>query len=226
VDASTSDAAWVAAMRRGDEAAFARLYDAFQGPLYRYALQMCGAGSADDVVQETFMALLRGSRFDPARGTLAGYLFGIARHHILRRLSAGRLEMNDCDEAIVGLPVDLGSPFDALSRAEAVRAVRVAIASLPPVYREIVTLCELEELDYATAASVVQCPVGTVRSRLYRAKAMLSAKLAGAGLKPCPTHNAVPSVRLLDRPRGSPDGEPPNSAALSGRGATRPGEGG
>ncbi len=171
-------------MRRGDEAAFARLYDAFQGPLYRYALQMCGAGSADDVVQETFMALLRGSRFDPARGTLAGYLFGIARHHILKRLSAGRLEVNDCDEAPEMRAVDAASPFDAMSRAEAVQAVRAAIAALPPLYREIVTLCELEELDYATAASVVQCPVGTVRSRLHRAKAILSAKLADAGLPP------------------------------------------
>ena len=198
MDASTSEAAWVAAMRRGDEAAFARLYDAYQGPLYRYALQMCGAASADDVVQETFMALLRGSRFDPARGTLAGYIFGIARHHILKRLSAARLEQTNGDEAVDAPSADGMSPFDAMSRAEAVRAVRAAIASLPPVYREIVTLCELEELDYATAASVVQCPVGTVRSRLHRAKALLMSKL-GRDRQEGQEGQTVRSVRLLDR---------------------------
>ncbi len=177
MEASASEAAWVAAMRRGDEAAFARLYDVYRGPLYRYALQMCGAASADDVVQDTFIALLRGSRFDPARGSLAAYIFGIARHHILKRLSASRLEMNDCDEAVEAPADDGASPFEAMSRAEVVQAVRAAIASLPPVYREIVTLCELEELDYATAASVVQCPLGTVRSRLHRARALLMSKL-------------------------------------------------
>jgi RNA polymerase sigma-70 factor, ECF subfamily len=168
-------------MRRGDEDAFARLYGAYQGPLYRYALQMCGAGAADDVVQETFMALLRGVRFDPGRGTLAGYLFGIARHHILKRLSAARLEApSDEDGSVDEAAADESSPFDDLSRTEAVEAVRAAIQSLPPLYREMVTLCELEELDYATAAAVVKCPVGTVRSRLHRAKALLMSKL-GAG---------------------------------------------
>jgi RNA polymerase sigma-70 factor (ECF subfamily) len=93
--ASSSDAALVGAIRRGDEAAFARLYAAYQGPIFRYALHMCGAGAADDVVQETFLALLRGGRFDADRGTLAGYLFGIARHHILKRLAVTRLESRE-----------------------------------------------------------------------------------------------------------------------------------
>jgi len=54
---------------------------------------MCGEASADDVVQETFTALLRTHRFDPARGTLPAYLFGIARHHILKRLAIGQSEL-------------------------------------------------------------------------------------------------------------------------------------
>jgi RNA polymerase sigma-70 factor (ECF subfamily) len=176
--ASSSDAALLGAIRRGDEAAFARLYAAYQQPIFRYAFHMCGAGAADDVVQETFMALLRGGRFDAGRGTLAGYLFGIARHHILKRLAVARLETPSDDEgSIEATAADDGSPFDDLSRAEAVEAVRAAIQSLPPVYREIITLCELEELDYAAAATVIECPVGTVRSRLHRAKALLLSKL-------------------------------------------------
>ena len=177
--ASSSDAALIGAIRRGDEEAFARLYAAYQAPIFRYALHMCGAGAADDVVQETFLGLLRGGRFDADRGTLAGYLFGIARHRILKRLAVARLETPSDDEGSTeATAADDGSPFDDMSRAEAIEALRAAIQSLPPVYREIITLCELEELDYAAAATVIECPVGTVRSRLHRAKALLSAKLA------------------------------------------------
>ena len=174
------EAALVAAMRRGDGEAFARLYAAYQGPIYRYALHTCGAAAADDVVQETFLVLLRGERFDPRRGTLAGYLFGIARHHILKRISAAQRELPMADEVVEALAVD-EEVLDGMSRAEVVQAMRAAIQALPLVYREIVTLCELEELDYATAAAVVQCPIGTVRSRLHRAKAMLVKTLGRTG---------------------------------------------
>lgn len=70
-------------VRRGDEDAFARLFARHQGPIYRYATQMCGPAAGDDIVQEAFLALLReAGRYDPARGTVLSYLFGIARHHI------------------------------------------------------------------------------------------------------------------------------------------------
>jgi RNA polymerase sigma-70 factor (ECF subfamily) len=68
--------------------------------------------------------------------------------------------------------------LDDLTRAETIAAVREAIASLPPVYREVVVLCELQEMNYADAAAVVECPIGTVRSRLHRARALLTTKLA------------------------------------------------
>jgi len=187
--ASSSDAALIGAIRRGDEEAFARLYAAYQAPIFRYALHMCGAGAADDVVQETFLGLLRGGRFDADRGTLAGYLFGIARHHILKRLAVMRLEeAGDADRIVEAAAPDEPSPFDDLSRMEAVAAVRAAIQSLPPVYREIITLCELEELDYAAAAGVVECPVGTVRSRLHRARALLHSKLTSVRSAPALRH--------------------------------------
>jgi len=64
-----------------------------------------------------------------------------------------------------------------VNRAEVVGAVRAAIKSLPTAYREVVVLCELEEMDYAGAAAVIGCPVGTVRSRLHRARALLASKL-------------------------------------------------
>jgi RNA polymerase sigma-70 factor (ECF subfamily) len=134
-----TDAALVEAMRRGDEASFVRLYAAHHASIYRYAVRMCGAAAADDVVQETFTALLRGERFDPRRGTLSAYLFGVARHCIFRRLSAADLESALEDE-----PLDERTPFDEVSRAETVGAVRAAIDTLPPLYREAIVLCELQ----------------------------------------------------------------------------------
>jgi RNA polymerase sigma-70 factor (ECF subfamily) len=169
------DARLVDAMRRGDEAAFGQLYAAHHPAIYRYALRMCGAAAADDVVQETFTALLQGARYDPARGTLAAYLFGVARHHILKRLSiTGQESPLDVD------PLDDATPFDDVSRGQTVDSVRAAIDALPPVYREAIVFCELHEMDYAAAAALMQVPIGTVRSRLHRAKALLCARLAPA----------------------------------------------
>src|ERR1700722_18586988 len=79
-------------LRRGDEAAFLALYRRRQASLYRFALQMSGsAASAEDITQEVFLTLLRGEcGFNPDRGTLSGYLFGIARKLALRQLDRGR----------------------------------------------------------------------------------------------------------------------------------------
>lgn len=173
------EAGLLAAARRGDAEAFSSLYARYQGPIYRYAAHMCGRDAGDDVVQETFLALLRDAgRYDPARGTLGGYLFGIARHHVFKRLRSHAADpTEDLDEALMGEVAP--DALDHLTRAETIGAVRDAIASLPANYREAVVLCELQEMSYLDAAALMQCPVGTVRSRLHRAKALLMAKLEG-----------------------------------------------
>ena len=175
------DVRLVERMRRGDPDAFAALFAAHHPPIYRYATQMCGAAAADDVVQETFMALLwQRDGYDADRGPLLNYLFGIARHHVAKRLaSRAEASLDDEGEAVDGMcsPPQL-TPFEDLSRAETVGAVRAAIQSLPPAYREVVALCELQDMNYADAAGVIGCPIGTVRSRLHRARALLASKLA------------------------------------------------
>jgi RNA polymerase sigma-70 factor (ECF subfamily) len=173
------DRTLVDAVRRGDEVAFDALYAAHHGPIYRYALHMCGAAVADDVVQETFLSLLRRpNTFDPARGSLVAYLLGIARHHMVKSLTSTRFEVPIDDEQIGGGASGDDTVLDHLSRAETVAAVRTAIESLPVVYREVVVLCELQEMDYSSAAAIVECPLGTIRSRLHRARALLMSKLA------------------------------------------------
>ena len=176
------DAGLLERARRGDEDAFSRLFARYQRVIYRYAAYMCGPDAADDIVQETFLAVLRQTgRYDSPHTTVAGYLLGIARHVAMKRLASRRddvpAELVDEELGDTGT-TDHATALDDLTRAETIDAVRAAVQSLPAAYREVVVLCELQEMDYAGAAGVVQCPIGTVRSRLHRARTLLTAKLA------------------------------------------------
>src|SRR5215510_12423594 len=82
------DAALLERARRGDEDAFSELFSRHQGAVFRYAVYMCGADAADDVVQDTFMnVLLKSGRYDASKGAVISYILGTARHIMLRRLS-------------------------------------------------------------------------------------------------------------------------------------------
>ncbi|HYM13173.1 MAG TPA: sigma-70 family RNA polymerase sigma factor, partial [Bryobacterales bacterium] len=87
-------------MAAGDEDAFVALYRRRQGAVYRFALQMSGSAAvAEEVTQEVFMALIReAKRYDPARGSLAAYLYGVARNHVLRCLEKDRPYVSMPDE--------------------------------------------------------------------------------------------------------------------------------
>jgi RNA polymerase sigma-70 factor (ECF subfamily) len=196
-------------MVAGDEAAFTLLYRRKHPAIYRFALHMSGnAAIAEDVTQEVFMTLIRDAkRFDPGRGTLGGFLYGIARNHLRRRWEQERNsvplpESADELDAIMARSKASGrngtssygngngngngngagiSAYllhrDDFATLENVNRVRQAIATLPENYREVVVLCELDELSYEDAAAALDCPVGTVRSRLHRARAILVEKL-------------------------------------------------
>lgn len=162
-------------MLEGDEEAFAALYVKRQGAVYRFALYMTSSAPlAEDVTQEVFLALLHsGRRFDPARGTLVSFLYGIARNLVLRRLNQDRGEL----EMAVEEPACEEDPLDDLTRRETIEQVRRAVVSLPPFYREVVVLCDLENASYEEASAALDCPIGTVRSRLSRGRAILAQKL-------------------------------------------------
>lgn len=165
----------------GDEAAFVTLYRDFSPGIYRFALRMSGNESlAEDVTQEVFMMLMKeGYRYDDSKGTLKSYLFGVARFQVWRKVARDRSmisidDENDCLEDIFSV---LPDPLLDLTRAETVHQVREAILVLPPHYREVVVLCDLHELSYLEAAEILGCAIGTVRSRLHRARGMLMERL-------------------------------------------------
>ena len=184
-----SDSELLRRMGAGDQEAFRTIYQRCQGPIYRFALHMTGnTFLAEDVTQEVFMTLIQErARFDPSRGTLSAYLFGMGRNLLLRRLDReqvyvpflehGRENGGGNGERKNGAHAVLVMPPNDILRSEMIARVRQAVASLPPSYREVVVLCDLQEMSYDEAARVMECAVGTVRSRLHRARALLTEKL-------------------------------------------------
>lgn len=173
--ASLNEHALLRRVQNGEEAAFELLYERHQARVYRYALRMSGSPEiADDVVQEVFLALIRGARgFDPAAGALGSYLYGMARNLLFQQLRSPAVDELE-DDALV----TESDPLEGLEQAEQVERVRQALASLPAHYREAVVLCEMEEMSYAEVAEMLGVAVGTVRSRLHRARAILAEKLS------------------------------------------------
>jgi RNA polymerase sigma-70 factor, ECF subfamily len=203
----------------GDAQAFAELFRRRHPDVFRFALHMTGlASTAEDVVQDVFMVVMRdGARYDAGRGTVASWLCGIARNCVRQRLDRDR-RLTPVDFADDGEPsaVDHGSvdPLARLLRTERIETVRRAVHALPLPYREAVVLCDLQELSYGDAAAALGCPVGTVRSRLHRARTMLAARLAVSAL--------APAASAVDTCAGTPAMEAawtaPIGATSTGRG--------
>jgi len=181
-----NDSELLRSMLAGDEEALALLYRRRQGAVYRFALQMSGSKTvAEDVTQEVFLFLMRdGHVFDPEKGSVSAFLLGVARNYVLRRL---RVEQQltplgddfDDDVPVLHASTEL-CPLEDLTRAETIESVRRAVLSLPSKYREVVVLCELQDISYGETAEILGCAIGTVRSRLHRARALLLAKLRPA----------------------------------------------
>ena len=198
---ASADAGLAERLKQRDELAFLRLYDLHRSTVFRFLMHMTGSiAVAEELTQEVFVVILdemcNGTigRFDPERGTLEGYLLGIARN--LARAEQRRMHR------LISLDNEIESPewerllktifqesrnSDAaalmVSRSE-LRVIHRAILDLPQHYREVVVLCRLQERNYKEAALILQCSEGTVASRINRAKAILAAKLHRSELNP------------------------------------------
>jgi RNA polymerase sigma-70 factor (ECF subfamily) len=169
---------------KGDQESFTLLYRRHQAALYRFALRMIGnAWGAEEVVQDVFMTLMREpKKYDSSRGPVGAYLYGIARNRVMKHLE--RLPREQSLEETNGngtytseAAVNRFTPAHWAEQQERSDRVRAAVLDLPAEFREAVVLCELEELSYEEAAQISGCPIGTIRSRLHRGRALLMAKL-------------------------------------------------
>ena len=173
----------------GDATAFSGLFRRYQPRVFRFALHMTNSAAiADDVVQDVFMAVMKDAgRYEAGRASVAAWLCGIARNCVLQRIDRERrMTPLDLGAALERAPDGRGpaEPLAGLLRTERIEALRRAVQALPLVYREAVVLCDLQEMPYEDAADVIGCPVGTIRSRLHRARAMLAARIASAQASP------------------------------------------
>ena len=176
--------ALLARMKQGDQDAFLDLYKRHKDAVYRFSLLYCGSPAlAADITQDTFVHFItQPQQFDPTRGSIGAWLCGVARN-MARKQFAGREDATDPmdlanDLAAHDAHVDHDTPLEKVLRSESAEQVRQAVAAIAPHYRDVLILCELSELSYAEAAQVCRIDIGTVRSRLSRARTQLAQRLA------------------------------------------------
>ncbi|HZI83634.1 MAG TPA: RNA polymerase sigma factor [Casimicrobiaceae bacterium] len=177
-----SDADLLRRVRGGAPAALQPLYRRHGGSVYRFALLWSGSpATAADVTQDVFVHLLtHPGDFDPSRGRLSAYLCGIARNFVRRQQALpvhDPLPEDDGDDGVAPLAHAGDAPLERLLRDRELERLRRAIALLPPPYREALILVELQECSYAEAAAQCGCALGTIRSRLSRARALVAGNL-------------------------------------------------
>jgi RNA polymerase sigma-70 factor (ECF subfamily) len=186
------DAALVEQCRRGDMQAFGSLVAKYQDRIFNMIYRMCGRrADAEELAQEAFLKALE--RITQFRGQSQFYtwLFRIAANlTISHRRRGGRVrfqslsgpeefEQNQADALTAAMAHRRNPAPDAAAvAAETNRRVMEALEELDDEFRLVVVLCDIEEMDYARIAQVLGVPVGTVKSRLHRARCMLREKLA------------------------------------------------
>ncbi|MGL5005007.1 MAG: RNA polymerase sigma factor, partial [Casimicrobium sp.] len=162
------------------DAALAEIYRRHSNAVYRFASMIASSSEiAGDAMQEAFIWFAGdgAARFDASRGSIASLLCGVARNHVLRLQSAdARFVLTEDDDefqAIIDADDNLSDSFAELDSREREAAMHEALAQLPHEFREVIVLVEFEEYSYEAAAAIIGCPIGTIRSRLNRAKARL-----------------------------------------------------
>jgi RNA polymerase sigma-70 factor, ECF subfamily len=185
----SSDDILITQVALGHAEAFAALFRRRRADVFRFALHLTGAPAlAEDVTQDVFVIVMReAGKYQPGRSTVAAWLCGIARNCARQRLerdrgltSIGHDSTGTGDESLdsdANLPAVHPDPLGDLTRAERLAMLRRAVLALPLRYREVVVLCDLQELSYAEAADALGCAIGTVRSRLHRARGLLAVRM-------------------------------------------------
>lgn len=164
-----------------DEALFRRLVQSHRQRLYRFVVKHIGWGTdAEDITQQAFVEAANSYSTFKGESELSTWLYGIAMNLVRNYLSRSphrRYNFQD-DDTLVGLASGRPDPSEQLAQTQAVQALQEALAELPPEMRDVLMLVAYEELSYEEAAVMMSIPVGTVRSRVSRARASLRKRLA------------------------------------------------
>jgi RNA polymerase sigma-70 factor (ECF subfamily) len=178
------DAALVARMRAGDEDAFREFVDAYQDRIVTVVARVAGSGAdAEDLAQETFIKAIRNIHRFEGGSALFTWLYRIAVNTARDFLASRRRRPSVPLEGEHGLREDPADPHDtppdALLRRERQRAVHAALELLPEPFRTTLILRDLEGNSYEEVADILDISIGTVESRIFRARCKLRALLGG-----------------------------------------------
>ena len=180
----------VEAFRRGDEFAFASLYDRHKGAVYGYAAKMLlSKAAAEDIVQETFARAYEHRQRLVSAGSFRSWVFTIARNQCLNALARAEREPALREDA--PMPPDPGTPFSHLLKSEQAALVHRALDALPPAYREVIVLREYQNLSYDEIAAVTRTTVSSVKSRLFKARRK-TGEILRPWLDPTPAAETAP----------------------------------
>ena len=168
---------------QGDRDAFEALFAAFHGEVHRWALRIVRDGSAaDDVVVEAFWRAYRGrARFDASR-SFGAWMRRIATNAARDHLRAARRQAIPLRN--VGADGRHDVPATPVPDRGIAEAIERALRGLPPRLQVVATLALIEERPYAEIADALDVPIGTVKSRVFRATRALRHELARLGIQP------------------------------------------
>lgn len=165
----------------GDAAAFQILYERYRDAIFKFSYRLLGSvEAAEDVTHDCFLSLIRDpGRYDPRRASLRNYLYGAARNQAHKQFNYFNrtAAIDELDEEAVWAADD--DQMRRMLDEELSTQVEKAIGSLPPLQREALLLFEYEDLSLAEIADIVDADVGTVKSRLFRARELMRQRLAG-----------------------------------------------
>jgi RNA polymerase sigma-70 factor (ECF subfamily) len=189
---SKADHELIAECLNGQTHAFGDLVARYQNRLYNTLVTVLGsADDAHDVAQEAFVSAFQKLHTFRGQSAFYSWLFRIALNSAVsqkRKLHRVPVSIEAAREQAGTEPVDrhpATRPEHALETVERQVAVRGALAELADEFRTALVLKEMEDLSYEQIAEIVGCPIGTVRSRIHRARAELRVKLQGLLREPC-----------------------------------------
>ena len=182
------EAGLVARAAKGETESFQTLFEEHHGAMFRFAYCLINdVDAAEDIAQECFVQLMRRPAFDPERGPLRQYLYGITRNLIRQHQRLNHREVQWDDEMDDAPMAAVATDADRTTSRELAAVVQAALSSLPPGQREAIVLAEFEELPLDEAAAVVGVDLGAFKSRLHRVRESLRSRLA-----PYRTHVRMP----------------------------------
>ncbi|MES2480748.1 MAG: RNA polymerase sigma factor [Pseudomonadota bacterium] len=163
------------------EALFRQLVLDHRQRLYRFIVKHIGWGTdAEDLTQQAFVEAAQSYATFKGASELSTWLYGIAMNLVRNHLSRApsRRYVFEDEEALADTSSDSPDPCEQLAQTQSVRALQSALDELPKDMRDVLLLVAMDELSYEDAATMLSIPVGTVRSRVSRARAALRKRLA------------------------------------------------